>query len=364
MQHALSLAEQGRGWVSPNPCVGCVVVKNGKVVGEGYHRAYGGPHAEVHAIRAAGKHAKGATAYITLEPCTHFGKTPPCAPLLINSGVKEVFIASQDPNPMVSGKGIKALRTARIKVHVGLEEGSALYQNRSFWTWKLRKRPHIVLKAAMTLDGKIATAKGESRWISGEASRRLVHRLRGESDAVLVGAQTAISDNPILTSHGVGRDPIRIVLDPHLRTPTKLKIYHDRKAPTVIISGPNPSTKKAAQLEKQNVQILRNSLKFGSVELINLLKSLSNMNVSQILIEGGGNTHWSFIREGLVDEVYLFVAPFFLGGAQAPTVVEGPGFAKIKQGLRLKSYSVSRIGEDILIHGLTRNSILRPRKAA
>lgn len=356
MERALLLAEQGRGQVSPNPLVGCVIVNKGRLVGEGFHKAFGGPHAEIHALQKAGPKSKGATAYLTLEPCTHFGKTPPCAPAVINSGLKEVYIATTDPNPVVAGRGVQALRKAGIKVHVGLGQGPARHQNRAYWTWRTLKRPHVVLKAAMTLDGKIATCTGESRWISGPVSRRLVHKLRAESDAVLIGAQTAIHDNPRLTSHGEGRNPLRVVLDPRLRTPESLMLYRDHAAPSLVVTSPRSNESKARKLNKMGVQILRQGLKFGEFELIKTLRTLSNMNVSQLFVEGGGTTHGFFLTQKLIDEVYLFLAPLLVGGKHAPTAFEGPGLSRLAQGLKLRSYSVTRSGEDILIHGFTRRA--------
>ncbi len=305
MQRALELAARGKSSVSPNPCVGCVIVKNGKIVGEGHHEEFGGPHAEVIALRKAGPLAAGATAYITLEPCTHWGKTPPCAPIVINAGIKRVIIAMKDPNPIVSGNGIAELRKARIKTEVGIEEKAARHLNRSYILWMTEKRPYVVLKMAMTLDGKIASKAGESKWISSETSRRLVHKLRAESDAVLVGSRTAMLDKPTLTSHGHGRDPLKIILQ-----------------------------------RKTNLKTL--------------LSSLATNNVAQLLVEGGGETAWRFVSENLVDELYFFIAPKILGGRDAISPVEGEGFKRIKDALPLHDLSVTRVEQDILVHAFTK----------
>jgi diaminohydroxyphosphoribosylaminopyrimidine deaminase/5-amino-6-(5-phosphoribosylamino)uracil reductase len=256
-----------------------------------------------------------------------------------------------DPNPQVSGRGVAALKRAGIKVEVGLERAAAENLNRSYLTWRRKGRPYVILKMAETLDGKIATSSGQSRWISSPASRRLVHQLRAESDAVAVGARTATLDNPKLTSHGAGRDPLRVVIDPRLSTPPSLSLYRRPAGKTLVICGPTASAAKRRRLERQGVKILRTNLKFNDQLIKESLRSLAQINISQLLLEGGGETAWSFIRAGAVDEIYFFVAPILLGGRSAPTPVEGKGFQKIQQAVRLKSNSVSRIGSDILIHG-------------
>lgn len=351
MQRALSLAERGRERVHPNPLVGCVIVKKGRIIAEGYHAYYGGPHAEIVALRKAGKKAQGATLYVTLEPCSHWGKTPPCAPEIIKSGLKKAVIAMKDPNPLVSGRGIKALKAHGLNVYIGDGQDKAKELNRSFITNMTQKRPTIIIKAATTLDGKIATAGGVSQWISSPASRRLVHHLRSQADAVLIGANTACLDNPSLTSHGQGKNPLRIVLDPTLRCPVTLRMFNDQKAPTLVVTGPKTSPKKALILQKKGVQILRTSLKFGKFELITLVNYLFKINVNQLFIEGGGETIWGFINARLVDEVYWFIAPLLLGGRSAKTSVEGEGFTRLSQALKLRTWKTRTLGPDILIWG-------------
>lgn len=350
MQRALTLAAKGQGHVHPNPVVGCVVVKNQKIIGEGFHARYGGPHAEIEALRKAGSHAVGATVYLTLEPCTHWGKTPPCAPALVKSGIKELFIALQDPNPSVNGSGLKYLKKAGIKVHLGLMREEAEAQNRRFVTWMRKKRPYTILKMAESLDGKIASRTGNSRWISSPESRKMVHDLRAQSDAVLVGVNTALKDNPLLTSHGSGRDPIRVILDPKLRVHPNLKLFKT-PSPVWIITSSKSSSAKAARLEKKGARILRTSLKFDLFDTRNILKLLSKNNVSQLLIEGGGETAWSFISQKQIDELLLFIAPTLVGGRDAKTAIEGIGAASIQQGFKLKSMKVGRIGPDLLVQG-------------
>ncbi|MCB4755727.1 MAG: bifunctional diaminohydroxyphosphoribosylaminopyrimidine deaminase/5-amino-6-(5-phosphoribosylamino)uracil reductase RibD [Elusimicrobia bacterium] len=355
MQRALSLAARGKGRVSPNPCVGCVIVNNGRIVGEGAHKFYGGPHAEIEALKEAWASVKGGTVYINLEPCSHWGKTPPCAPVLIQSGIKRIYIATRDPNPLMQGRSIRLLKRAGLKVHVGLEKEAAEHLNRPFFTWMKKKRPYVILKMAMTIDGKIATRKGQSKWISSPASRRLVHKLRTESDAVIIGANTAIRDNPSLTSHHAGRDPLRFVLDPHLRTPPTLRLYNDARARTFIITSVNTPTSAAAPYLKRGVQVIRTKLKNGEFDLSEVLKIIAKLDVSQLFIEGGGGTAWSFIHKRLVDEVLFFISPLIFGGKDAKTPVEGPGVDQIKKAFRVKSFSIGRVGPDILVKGYLKN---------
>lgn len=350
MQRAISLALKGKGWVHPNPLVGCVLVKNGRVIAEGYHGRFGGPHAEQVALAKAGSAARGSTAYVNLEPCVHWGKTPPCAPALVSAGVREVHVAIKDPNPKVSGRGISFLRRSGIRVLVGTEKEAAAHLNRSFLTWMATGRPYVILKMAMTLDGKIATRSGDSKWVSSASSRQLVHRLRADSDAVLVGATTAQNDNPELTSHGKGRNPVRIVLDPQLRTSPRLKLYRPASTPTWLISTKRHHAREAA-LQKSGHELVKVDQKKGSINLKIFLNYLGKHSVSQLLVEGGGETAWRFISNKLVDEIYWFIAPKIAGGREAVTPVEGSGFAKMMQALALKSYSVARLGPDIVIKG-------------
>ncbi len=283
------------------------MVKNGEIIGEGFHQKFGGPHAEVHALRAAGTRAKGATLYVNLEPCSHWGKTPPCVLALVNAGIRTAVVAVKDPNPIVSGRGIAALRKAGIKVIMGVEQMAARELNRSFITYMTKKRPYVLLKMAMTLDGKIATAKGDSKWISNEHSRKLGYMLRAGSDAVLVGVRTARIDKPRLTSHGQGRDPMKIVL----KRGVKLKPY---------------------------------------------LATLAKNGISRLMVEGGGETAWKFVKERFVDEIYFFIAPKILGGRKSISPVEGEGFQHISKALPLHNVNVVRIKDDILIHAFTRKA--------
>lgn len=349
MQRALSLAIRGKGDVSPNPCVGAVIVNNGEIVGEGHHAFFGGPHAEVVALKRAGDKARGGTLYVTLEPCVHFGKTPPCAPQIVDAGIKQVYIAMEDPNPAVKGRGVAFLKKSRLATTVGVEGESAAAMNPAFITLMSQKRPYVLLKTAMTLDGKIATAGGQSRWITSEPARRLVHKFRSESDAVLIGAETAQLDNPELTSHGSGRNPLRVVLDPRLRTAENLRLYQTERAKTLVVTGERPPLAKRKRLEKKGVAVLGLPEKSGNLNLRLLLRYLAELNVSQLFVEGGGETTWHFVRDNLIDEMLFFVAPIILGGRGARTPVAGDGFSSMTRALKVDYLSVTRFGPDLLV---------------
>jgi diaminohydroxyphosphoribosylaminopyrimidine deaminase / 5-amino-6-(5-phosphoribosylamino)uracil reductase len=349
MRRALQLAARGEGQVNPNPMVGCVVVKNNKIVCEGFHPIYGGPHAEVVALKKAGKAAKGATVYVTLEPCSHWGKTPPCAPALIEAGIKSVFIAMKDPNPLVSGRGIQLLKKSRLNVSVGLLGNNAQELNQSFVTWMTKKRPYTLLKLAMTMDGKIASRTGSSRWVTSSLARTFVHKLRANSDAVLVGATTANQDNPKLTAHGTGRNPLRIVIDPTLRSKPTLSLYNDRKAKTIIMTSSQASAQRIATMRKKGVTTFIIPRKKEYLDVRYLSHELGKRNISRLLIEGGGETAWPFLKENLVDEVLIFIAPKIIGGRTAPTAVGGEGIPSMLNALKLKFTAVGTMGPDILI---------------
>ncbi len=364
MDRALKLAAKGISGASPNPMVGCVIVKNGRAIGEGYHSAFGGPHAEINALKDAGN-ARGAALYINLEPCSHWGKTPPCAEAIVRSGVREVVAAMGDPNPLVRGKGFERLRRAGIRVRAGVGEARARELNRPFVKFITRKKPYVLLKAALSLDGKTATRSQDSKWITSPAARRYSHRLRTEVDAILVGAETVRRDNPSLTSHGLGRDPIRIVVSSKGRLPGSSALFNG-KARTVVLHcnaalpprkgnssqdqsnrGGSGKGKSAAMKGAEWVYIKPRN---GRLDFNAVLSELGRRGVSRLLIEGGAKTLGWALDSGDVDECLFFVAPLLIGGGRARPVTEGTGFAKLKDATRFSEMSAKKIGPDILIN--------------
>jgi diaminohydroxyphosphoribosylaminopyrimidine deaminase / 5-amino-6-(5-phosphoribosylamino)uracil reductase len=349
MRLAIEIAKAGIGQTSPNPVVGAVVVKDGEIVGFGAHLKAGEPHAEVHAIRMAGEKAKGATVYVTLEPCSHYGKTPPCADLLVETGVQRVVIATTDPNPLVAGNGIEKLRSAGIDVKLGVLKEEADELNRVFFHYIATKTPFVTLKYASSLDGKIATTTGESKWITSEAAREDVHRYRAVHDAILVGVNTVIADNPSLTVRlpEGGKNPIRIVLDTHLRTPLDANILNDGQAETWIVVGSEISVEKRKRYEKENVQII--SMSKPHIDIDELLRVLGEKRITSLFVEGGSHVHDSFVRAKAVNEIVAYFAPKIIGGKQAPTPIGGIGFAGMADVMQLEIRRVETIGPDIKI---------------
>jgi diaminohydroxyphosphoribosylaminopyrimidine deaminase/5-amino-6-(5-phosphoribosylamino)uracil reductase len=354
MRRALELAGQAAGLTSPNPMVGAVVVRDGVVVGEGYHRAAGEAHAEVEALRAAGARARGATLYVTLEPCSHHGRTPPCAPLLVEAGVARVVVAMGDPNPRVSGRGLELLRRAGIAVDQGVATDEARRLNRAFCTWVTQGRPHVTLKSAVTLDGKIADVHGGSRWITGEDARAETHRLRSLSDAILVGIRTALADDPALTvrlPQPWPREPYRIVLDPRARlSPEARVLMSGTPAKTIVAVGDQASSEALERLRISGATVVHCPPDGAGLDLRHLLRWLAARDIASLLVEGGGETSATFLESGLVDRVAVFVAPMLLGGRAAPTAVGGQGRA-LKDALRLRDVTVRTLGADVLIEG-------------
>lgn len=360
MRRALALAEQARGRTSPNPMVGAVLVKDGRIVGEGYHRRAGEPHAEIEALRAAGEDARGATLYVTLEPCCHYGRTPPCTNALIAAGVAEVHMAMLDPNPRVAGKGRAALEAAGIRTTVGLCEDEARALNAAFIKWVTTGRPLVIAKFAMSLDGKIAAHTGDARWISGETSRIYAHHLRNEVDAILVGVQTVLADNPRLTTRLPSatdvRHPVRIVLDSRGRAPLDAEVFQPTLPGRTLVATTSamPASHRAA-LEAQGVDVLVCPSVHGRVALPALLDELGKREITSLLVEGGGTVLGSFFDAGLVDEVVAFVAPMVIGGEHAPQPVGGHGVARVADAWRLDDLRVERLGDDILVRGRVRH---------
>lgn len=352
MARALRLAARGRGTTRPNPMVGAVVVRNGRVVGEGWHRRPGEPHAEIHALRAAGAAARGATVYVNLEPCAHHGRTPPCADALIAAGVARVVAACVDPDPRVSGKGIAALKAAGIDVEVGVLAERACRLNEAYLKWTRTGLPFVSLKTAMSLDGKIATGSGESRWITGERARTVVHRLRARHDAVLVGVGTVLADDPQLTARLAGaRQPLRVVADSRGRTPATARIMQTGDRPPVIAVTRLAPAARRERLAKAGAEVWVVPHSRGRLRLERLAARLAGIGMQSVLLEGGGTIAASALAAGLVDRVYFFVAPKLIGGREAPTPVEGEGVRRLADAWRIAGLSVRRVGEDLMIVG-------------
>jgi len=355
LDRALALAERGRYTVSPNPMVGAVLVRGGHVVGEGFHRRAGGPHAEVAALRQAGRAARGADLYLTLEPCVHQGRTPACAPAVIASGVKRVVVAAKDPNPLVAGRGLAALRRAGVGVVLAPTpwRASAAEQNEKFRVWIAAGRPFVLAKWASTLDGRIASAAGESRWITGEAARRRGLALREEYDAVLVGAGTVLADDPRLTRRlgkARGLPHWRIVLDGRLRLPETARVLRGA-GERLVVTAVGPGHPKAGRLASRGIRVWSLPGRSpGRVDLGRLLEELSRHGVTSLMVEGGAETLGSFFRAGLVDRIAAFLAPRVLGGRRAPGAVGGAGFS-LADAPELSESKVERVGRDLLITG-------------
>ncbi len=347
MRRALELARLRKGLTHPNPTVGCVIVKNGKVIAEGYHEKAGMPHAEALALQKAGQEAKDAVMYVTLEPCTHYGRTPPCTDAIIKAGLKKVYVATLDPNPLVAGKGVERLRRAGIQVEVGLLEEEARRLNEDFFVYITKKRPYITLKWAQSIDGSLATKSGKSKWLTGEEARTFAHRLRAEATAVLVGVETVLRDDPQLTVRAFQheRQPMRIVLDPHLRLPEEAKLLDTKTAPTMIITA-SENREKIKRLELMGVRVLLAPMKGGLLDLQELLRELYFMEVMHLLVEGGARTLTSFLKAGLFDRLWVFVAPILLGEGRR---IGDLGVEDIPQAIRLKRRELLTFGEDMAI---------------
>lgn len=358
MRLALELAEKGRFSTSPNPMVGAVLVRENKQIAQGCHQKYGGPHAEIIALRRAGRKARGSTLYVTLEPCASWGKTPPCVTAILESGIREVFIGALDPNPKNHGKGIRALKNAGVKVAGGILASEVQKQNEAFFKYVRTGLPFVTLKMAQSLDGKIATRTGLSRWISSEAARDFVHRLRAEQDAILVGTQTLLKDNPLLSPrvnpNGLIQKgkPWRVVLDARLRISPTARIFRGEQI-TVIAISEKIVKGLPAKTKKWNgrVTLLPVAEHQGHLDLKDLLTRLGALGIAKLLVEGGGETAWSFLEAGLVDKFYWIVAPKFFGGTQAKTSVEGPGVRIPSQAIRPSSLKCTPLGEDWLFEG-------------
>jgi diaminohydroxyphosphoribosylaminopyrimidine deaminase / 5-amino-6-(5-phosphoribosylamino)uracil reductase len=351
MKLALDLAATAKGRTNPNPVVGAILVKDGVIVGSGLHRKAGEPHAEVHAFRMAGEHAEGATLYVTLEPCSHFGKTPPCANLVKESGVKRVVVALKDPNPLVAGRGIKIIEDAGIEVVTGVLEVEAKKLNERFIHNMLYRMPFVVSKVGMTLDGKIATHNGHSKWVTGEESRLTVHQLRDRMDAILVGIGTVLADNPMLTTRlpEGGKNPIRVVLDSELRTPLDAHITNCSEAQTIIVTKEGVDPAKVASLAEKGVQVLFVRYGENGLHLRSVLEKLFEIGITDVLLEGGSEVNGAFLREGFVNKFLMYVAPKILGGRRALTPFKGEDVESMDEAIEVDIDSVEHIGNDLLI---------------
>lgn len=352
MQLALDLAASAKGNTNPNPVVGAVLVKDGVIVGTGLHRKAGEPHAEVHAFRMAGEHAKGATLYVTLEPCSHYGKTPPCANLVKESEVSRVLVATTDPNPSVAGRGINLLRDAGIEVEVGLLEQQARKLNERFIHNMLTSKPFVISKFAMTLDGKIATYNGHSKWITSEEARLQVHEIRHEVDAILVGIGTVLADNPSLTTRlpeRNGKNPIRVILDSGLKTPLEANVVDTSQAQTIIVCAEDVDSTKVNMLEEKGIQVISVPKTNDGLNLDVMLDELYKVGITDILVEGGAEINASFLNAGLINKFFVYIAPKVLGGRLSKTPFTGKDIDSMDDALQLEFDAIEQIGPDLLI---------------
>lgn len=346
MREALQLAKKGRGFVNPNPMVGAVIVKHGRIVGRGYHKRFGSSHAEVEALHHAGKRARGATLYVNLEPCCHFGKTPPCTDAIIHAKIRRVVSATRDPNRVARG-GADMLRRVGIEVSVGVMEKSARDLNEAFFTFYEKRRPFIALKFAASLDGKLATASGDSKWITNEKARAYARSLRGEYQAVLVGINTVLKDDPHLGARQAGmRDPLRIIVDSKLRVPLHSKVLRDLNV--LVVTTARASKRKKRMLERQGVSI--HVMSGSRTSIKQLLTVLREKKIISVLVEGGGEILGSFIDAKLADKVYAFYAPMLIGGAQS-RMISGRGANTLADSSRFEKISIERFGDDVLLIG-------------
>lgn len=354
MRLALALARRAIGRTSPNPLVGAIVVKNRRIVGRGYHRKAGLAHAEVKALKQAGRRARGATLYVTLEPCNHTGRTPPCCDAIISAGIKQVVAAVEDPNPITRGRGLARLKRSGIAVTAGVLASYAKQLNAPFFKVMTSGLPLVVAKVGQSLDGKIATASGQSRWITAEASRRLVHRWRAQADALLVGVNTVLADNPRLTARDPASKrpdrPVKVIVDSHLRTPSSARcLSRQSLAPTWITTTRQASKAAEKRLSHRGAWVMRFKAQQGRVPLKILLRHLAQQGIQSVLIEGGGEILATAFKEHLVDRVAWFVAPILIGGRRSPSSVGGAGIKALNKAVVLKDAKVRLVGPDFLI---------------
>lgn len=350
MKRAIQLAKKGQGFTNPNPMVGAVIVKDGRIIGEGYHKKYKELHAERNAIASLKEDAKGSTMYVTLEPCCHYGKTPPCTEAIIENGISKVVIGSRDPNPLVAGKGVKILKEHGIEVVCDFLKEECDKLNPVFFHYIITKKPYVTMKYAMTCDGKIATKNNDSKWITGENSRNEVHKMRHNNMGIVAGIGTVLADNPMLNVRIEGlKSPIRIICDSNLRIPMESEIVKTANKYKTIIAYVNGDSDKINALEKEGFILQKFSSKDGKVDLNELMQYLGEQNIDSIFVEGGANLNDSFMREGLVNRLEVFVAPKVFGGADARSPIEGMGVDFVSEAKEFSLENVRRIDEDILL---------------
>lgn len=350
MRLAMQLAKKGKGKTSPNPMVGALVVKNNRIIGKGYHEKAGKDHAEVMALDEAAKSAKGSTLYVTLEPCAHFGKTPPCVDRIIKSQVKEVIVGMIDPNPLNNGRGMAILKRHKIKVKVGFLEDELNKINEAFIKYITKRMPLLTVKVAQSLDGKVATKTGDSKWITSDKSRAYAHHIRQDYDAIMVGVNTILRDNPKLDAWFSEKQPIRIVVDSQLSTPEDANIFLKNNSVIIVTlpAKPGQETENRKILE-QKAKILEVKEKSGQINLKDMMKKLARMKITSILVEGGGTLIGSLFDDALVDKVLFFISPKIIGGKEAISSVMGKGISRIDKAIRLKDVQLKRMGEDFLV---------------
>lgn len=351
MRIALNLAKKGVDKTSPNPAVGSILVKNNKILGKGFHKFAGGNHAEVNAIQQAGDETYGATMYVTLEPCCHYGKTPPCVSAIKKAGIKKVVIGMKDPNPRVCGNGIKELRKEKIKVELGILENDAKKLNEVYIKYITTKMPFVILKYAMTFDGKIASITGDSKWISGISSREFVQKLRSKVDAILVGVNTVIKDNPRLTVRGIAhKNPVRIVLDSFCRIPLLSNVL-DNSVKTIIATTHFAPKNRIERIKETGAHVLVVKSKNKKIDIKILFKELGKIGITNVFIEGGSEVNSDALLSGIVDKIYVFISPLILGGKKAITSVGGDGIKFVKDAIKIENLKIKKIGTDFLLEG-------------
>lgn len=361
MRRALELAEKGQGWVSPNPMVGAVIVKEGRIIGEGWHERYGGLHGERNALAHCSESPEGSVLYVTLEPCCHYGKQPPCTEAILEAGIRKVVVGSGDPNPLVAGKGLEILRQQGVEVQEHVLEEECQKLNEVFFHYITTGTPYVAMKYAMTMDGKIAAFTGASKWITGEAARAHVQKLRHKYRGIMAGVGTVLADDPLLTCRMEGgRNPVRIICDTHLSTPLDSRLVETaREAPVILAVGSQVEKERKVPYEEEGCTLLEIPEKEGRIDLNVLMKELGARKIDSILLEGGGELNWSAIQAGIVQKVLTYLGPKILGGAGAKGPVGGRGFENPQESLLLKPGEITKLGEDYLIESEVARDVYR-----